>query len=170
MMKFCRTLGWMGIFVTLGWLASQERPLLGAEQAGSAAPQAKEKKSTYRRLPPYYAQVVDAQKRKAIYAIQEEYGPKIDALQAQLEALIRERDEKIASLLTEEQRKQVERLREEAKAKRAAAKEKQAASAESKVSVAPETPKEPVAPEKAKAIEKTSPEKPAPLPEEKPQT
>jgi hypothetical protein len=61
-----------------------------------------------RRLPPRYAAVVDEKQREEIYKIQEEYQPKIELIENQLKALKKERDQKIAAVLTAEQRKQVE--------------------------------------------------------------
>lgn len=60
-----------------------------------------------RRLPPRYAAVVDEEQRAEIYKIQEEYQPKIELIENQLKALKKERDEKIAAVLTAEQRKKV---------------------------------------------------------------
>jgi hypothetical protein len=59
------------------------------------------------RLPAYYAPVVTEEQREKIYQIQEEYRPKIAALNAQLKALKKEQDDKIAALLTPAQKKQV---------------------------------------------------------------
>lgn len=67
------------------------------------------------RLPAYYRQVVTEEQRQAIYRIQAEYAPKIAALRAQLEALIAEQDAKIQAVLSPEQLKRIEQLREEAK-------------------------------------------------------
>lgn len=72
------------------------------------------------RLPAYYRQVVTEQQRQAIYRIQAEYAPKIAALRAQLEALIAEQDAKIRAVLSPEQLKRIEQLREEAKKAREA--------------------------------------------------
>ncbi len=72
------------------------------------------------RLPPYYTRVVDDKQREQIYAIQRECAPSIEALKTQLAALVKQRNDKIEGVLTPEQRKEVERLREEAKAKRKA--------------------------------------------------
>lgn len=163
MVSIRRVIGWWSVLAMLGWLACLERGFLYAEEAAAEKKPSqvqpskpKETKNPYRRLPPYYAQVVKPEQRKQIYAIQEEYGPKIDALQAQLKALLEERDKKIEAVLTEAQRQEVERLREEAKAKRAA-KEK-APAAESKP-VAPEQPQskpteKPAAAEKSQPTEK----------------
>jgi hypothetical protein len=63
------------------------------------------------RLPTYYAQVVDNQQRAKIVAIQEDYAGKIEPLQRQIDALVKERDEKAAAVLTPEQRKRVDELR-----------------------------------------------------------
>jgi len=71
------------------------------------------------RLPAYYRTVVDEKQRQAIYAIQKEYWTQIEALKAQLEAMTKQRDEKIAAVLTPEQRKQIEATATAAKAKRA---------------------------------------------------
>ena len=111
----------------------------GAQDAPAAKPAAekvvkvkKERKPSYRRLPSYYGKIVDEKQRAKIYAVQEEFGPKIDALKKQLKALLDERDEKIDALLTPEQLKKVEELKAEAKAKRAKAKEKAKAKPEKK--------------------------------------
>jgi hypothetical protein len=71
-----------------------------------------------RRLPPYYAQVVNEKQRAEISKIQEEYQPKIEALQDQLEAMKKERDEKVSAVLTPEQKRQVEEAAIKAKAKK----------------------------------------------------
>ena len=47
--------------------------------------------------------VVDDKQRQAIYDIQEEYAPKVAVLQAQLKALLQERNEKVEAVLTAEQ-------------------------------------------------------------------
>ena len=71
-----------------------------------------------RHLPPYYSQVVDEKQREEISKIQDEYEPKIEDLQKQIDALKKERDEKIAAVLTPEQKKQVEEARTKAKTNR----------------------------------------------------
>lgn len=107
----------------------------GAQDAPAAKPAAekaakKERKPSFKRLPAYYGKIVDETQRKKIYAVQEEFGPKIEALKKQLETLMKERDEKIDALLTPEQLKEVNELKAEAKAKRAKAKEKNEAKPE----------------------------------------
>ena len=87
------------------------------------------------RLPAYYAKVVDDKQRKAIYAIQKEYKPRIADLKAQLATLTKERDENILAELTAEQREKVEAARKVALDKRrktAKAKKKPAAATPSK--------------------------------------
>lgn len=84
---------------------------------------AKPKKRAFRgRLPAYYNRVVDKKQREEIYAIQREYAPKIEALEAQLAALRAERDTKVEAVLTPDQLNTVEKLAAEAKAKRDKAK------------------------------------------------
>ena len=96
-------------------------PAQESEAPAKAAP-AEKAKEFRGRLPAYYGTVVDDKQRQAIYDIQKEYHPKIAALKAQLEALIKERDEKIEAVLTPEQLNKVEEAKAAAKAKRAAGK------------------------------------------------
>ena len=107
------TLGSLGI--VLAYLAS---PTVGEDKAAAAKPAAVKEVKTPRRLPSFFKEVVDQKQRETIYKIQEEYGPKIADLRAQLEALTKQRDEKIAAVLTPEQLKKIEDLRAAAKAKR----------------------------------------------------
>ncbi len=105
--------------------ASAEQP---AAETPAEAPVPEAKKKFRPRLPNYYGRVVDEEQRQKIYGVQKEYFPRIEALKAQLAALTAERDKKIEAVLTPEQRKDVEKLRAEAKQKRAkAAKETAAA-------------------------------------------
>ncbi len=96
-------------------LTAVERPALAAD-----APIKKTLSQKLRgRLPHYYAAVVHDEQREKIYQIQEEYRPKIEALETQLKTLKKERDAKVAAVLTAEQRKQVEEAAAKAKANRA---------------------------------------------------
>jgi Spy/CpxP family protein refolding chaperone len=106
-------------------LACLARPTIGQDEGKASQPAAaKTAKKSRGRLPNFYRQVVDPQQRETIYKIQAEYAPKIAELQAQLEKLIKERDEKIAAVLTPEQRKRVEDLNAAARAKRRPKKQK----------------------------------------------
>lgn len=89
-----------------------------AESSDKAAPAAAEAKGPRGRLPAYYAEVVDEKQRQTIYAIQQEYAERIKQLRLQLDAATKERDQKIAAVLTPEQQKKVAELAEAAKAKR----------------------------------------------------
>jgi hypothetical protein len=60
------------------------------------------------RLPPHFAKVVNEAQRKQIYVIQEEYQAKLDTLEAQIKLLKKERNDKIAAVLTPDQRKKIE--------------------------------------------------------------
>ncbi len=91
---------------------------LETPQAGETQAPAKKTRKFRGRLPAYFAKVVDDEQRKAIYAIQKEYKPKINELKAQLAALTKERDEKILAELTPEQRGKVEAARKAAMDKR----------------------------------------------------
>jgi|GEM_PF-968690 len=70
------------------------------------------------RLPNYYREVVTEAQREKILAIQRQYAAKIDPLRRELEKLTRERDQEIESVLTPEQKKQLEDIKAAAKAKR----------------------------------------------------
>lgn len=72
-----------------------------------SAPARKTSVSKGRHLPAHYRSVVNEKQRQDIYKIQEEYEPRIRVLQDQLNALKKERDEKISALLTAEQRRLV---------------------------------------------------------------
>jgi hypothetical protein len=78
------------------------------------------------RLPIYYAKIVDDKQKTEIYRIQQEYKPKLVALKAQMDALTKEQDTKIAALLTPEQQKKL------SEAKAAAARSRSGANAEKK--------------------------------------
>lgn len=93
----------------------------GAKAAGAEKAQAAKRKSGHQ-LPPYYAGVIDETQRAKIYQIQDEYNPKITALKAQLDTLTTERNEKVAAVLTADQRAKVEAKKAEAKNKRNAKK------------------------------------------------
>jgi len=92
----------------------------GQEEAKDAQPAVAKKVRTVRnRVPNYYGPVVDQKQRERIYKIQRDYASRIEALKAQLTALLKERDEKVAAVLTPEQLKKVEAAKAAAKAKRA---------------------------------------------------
>jgi phage host-nuclease inhibitor protein Gam len=79
--------------------------------AKSAKPRAKPRG----RVPAYYNQVIDGQKREKIYAIQQSYDPKISALKAELQALQDKLDAEVEAVLTPDQLTKVKALAEEAK-------------------------------------------------------
>lgn len=62
----------------------------------------------WRRLPNHYSKVVTEAQREKIYKIKKEYYPKIEELESKLKAIKKERNEKIAAVLTPEQQKKVE--------------------------------------------------------------
>lgn len=120
--------GWVSALALVGILgqpvlgqATEKKVVLAAEQgakaAGAEKAQAAKKKSGHQ-LPPYYAGVIDETQRAKIYQIQDEYNPKITALKAQLDTLTTDRNEKVAAVLTADQRAKVEAKKAEAKDKR----------------------------------------------------
>jgi hypothetical protein len=120
-----RLVCWMALISLAVVFATTEQPVLGAD---GKTPVKKLFSRKGRHLPPYYAQVVNDKQREEIAKIQEEYQPKIDALQSQLDALKKERKEKIAAVLTPEQKKQVEEAEEAAAKAKANRKSKDSSS------------------------------------------
>ncbi len=70
-------------------------------------------------LPPHHKDVVTAEQRDKIYAIQGEYGEKIRELEDQIKKLRDERDKKISDLLTDEQKQKIKEKQESARVNRA---------------------------------------------------
>jgi hypothetical protein len=82
------------------------------------------------RLPAHYAKIVDDAQRQRIYQIQATYGVRIDALQAELDALVAKRDADIRGVLSPEQLRQLDALVGAAQAARAAKSAKKAQAVE----------------------------------------
>lgn len=112
--------------------ATTARSVISAEDKDSAEKAAQEKervkpKKGIHRLPPHYGGVVDDEQRAKIYKIQDEYQPKIEALEAQLKNLRKERDGKIEALLTPEQKQKIDAAKAQKKAGKEKAKAKKPA-------------------------------------------
>jgi hypothetical protein len=107
-----------------------------AARGDEKAPGQKARKPSVR-MPMYYGEVIDSAQREKIKAILVEFSPKINTLKAQLEALIKERDETVAAVLTPEQAKKVEQLKAAAQAKRKAGKEAKARESATQKDAAP---------------------------------
>lgn len=89
------------------------------EAAKENVEKAKEKvKRFVRRLPNYFKEVVTEEQKTKIYAIQEEYAPKIAEYREKLANAIKEQNEKIHAVLTPEQKQKIEELQEAARVKR----------------------------------------------------
>lgn len=92
-----------------------------------AQPKDAQKAAAKGRLPTYFAQIVTEDQRQRIYQIQANYDPKIDALQAELDALVAKRDAEIRDVLSPAQQRRLDARIADAQAKRAAKAEKKAA-------------------------------------------
>lgn len=101
--------------LSLGGLA-----LRGQEEAAPVETQKQEPKKPRGRLPTYYSKVVSTSQREEIYSIQATYQEQIDQLLLQLKQLEQKRDEEVEAVLTEDQRKQVAEMVEEARKRRTA--------------------------------------------------
>ncbi len=98
---------------------SQEKP---AKQESQEKPAARKKARG--RLPRYFAKVVTQQQREDIYEIQARFAARVEELQKQIDALIRQRDQEVEAVLSSEQLAEVRKLREEAKKRQAARRRK----------------------------------------------
>lgn len=104
-------------FIMSVGLAQQDSPKADAK-ADKADAKAKQRAKPKGRLPAYYNKVIDGQQREKIYAIQQQYEPKITALKAELQALQDKADAEVDAVLTPEQREIIKKLADEAKQKR----------------------------------------------------
>jgi len=102
--------------------------LAGATLSVSPLSNGQEAKKAKGRLPAYYADIVTESQKTQIYGIQERYAKQLAEIQAQLDAVTKQRDAEIEGLLNAEQRDKLKRARDEAAAKKKkAADEKKAA-------------------------------------------
>jgi len=83
----------------------------------SIGQEAKEKKAKGK-LPAYFADIVTESQRQQIYGLQDKYAKQIAEIQAQLDALTKQRDSEIESLLNADQKEKLKRAREEGAAKK----------------------------------------------------
>lgn len=100
------------VLLTIGVLVVEQRTF-------GDGPPTNETRRGQNRLPPHYGGVVDQRQREEIYKLQDEYKPKIQAMQAQLNALKKELNGKIVAVLTPDQKKKVKEAAGKAKAKKA---------------------------------------------------
>jgi len=111
--------GWIALVWLAAMVLAASNPAFAQDAAsgrpGKGASADKPQKSAGR-LPPYYGKVkVTPEQREKILAIQQEYAAKIDPLRKQLDALTKERDAKMAAVLTPEQQKQIDEMKAAAK-------------------------------------------------------
>jgi Spy/CpxP family protein refolding chaperone len=112
-----RLMGWTTLALLAVTLAAVERPAWGDETQAPAASGKKILGRKMHRLPRHYKEVgVTEKQREEISKVQDEYQPKIEALQAQLKKLKEEMAAKIAAVLTPEQKKKLDQA--EAKPKK----------------------------------------------------
>ena len=104
-----------GMIVAANSSSLAQDPAAPGEKAERGA-RAKKADKLSGRVPAYYAKVkLTPEQREKILAVQAEYAAKIDPLRKQLEALTKERDAKIAAVLTPEQQKLMDEMKAAAK-------------------------------------------------------
>lgn len=84
--------------------------LWAAEESAPTKPKAdaSKKAETRRRLPPHYADVVTEEQREAIYKIQDEHAPEIEAQEAKLIAVRKKLDDAVREVLKPDQLKKID--------------------------------------------------------------
>ncbi len=117
--------------LTLGLFQQMMR---GEEPAAKpeAKPAVKARAKPRGRLPAHFGKIVDPQQKETIYKLQAEYAPKIEALRAELQALLAKRDAELESVLTAEQKEKLAEFRAAAASKRGAGAKQRAAQDASK--------------------------------------
>jgi Spy/CpxP family protein refolding chaperone len=91
--------------------AATASPAAAADSKPAAKPAAAKSekgKKRFGRLPQYYREIVTEEQRAKIVEIQEQFGPKIDSLRQQIDALTKERDAKVVGVLTPDQKKKLD--------------------------------------------------------------
>ena len=114
--------------LAVGLLASGSL-LWAAEESAKPKADASKKAETRRRLPPHYADVVTEEQREAIYKIQDEHAPEIEAQEAKLIAVRKKLDDAMREVLKPDQLKKVDEAAAAA-AKRRASRRSTASSGE----------------------------------------
>ena len=114
--------------LAVGLLASGSL-LWAAEESAKPKADASKKAETRRRLPPHYADVVTEEQREAIYKIQDEHAPEIEAQEAKLMAVRKKLDDAVRGVLKPDQLKKVDEAAAAA-AKRRASRRSTASSGE----------------------------------------
>ncbi len=123
---------WSGLLI-VGLLAAGAAAW-AQDQPESTKPKdddAKPKAESRHRLPPHFADVVTEEQREAIYKLQDEHGPDIEAHEAKLAALKKKLDDAIRNVLKPDQLKKID----EATAKRRAS--RRASASEDEADTAP---------------------------------
>jgi membrane protein involved in colicin uptake len=112
--------------------------LLFAQEPKKTEPKADAAKKVQNRLPNNFAKLslTDEQKKK-VFAVQGSYGPKIDDLEAQLQALKDKQQAEVEAVLTPDQLKKLGEIRAETKQKQEAAKAAKAKTADKKPEAEP---------------------------------
>jgi len=94
--------------------ASSEKKVDDGKKATTKKPKREKPRG---RLPAYFGSVVSEKQRDEIYEIQAGYQEDLDKLIAQVVELKAERDSAVEAVLSEEQLEEVQKLRDEARAK-----------------------------------------------------
>lgn len=92
-------------------------PATGETPASTAPADPAPVKKSRGRLPAYYGKVVTDKQREDIYSIQAKFNEQIAKLQEQLAELTAQRDAEVEKVLTDEQKAEVARLKNERKAR-----------------------------------------------------
>lgn len=107
-----------GLMGPASFVSAQEKaPPESSSSSDEPSPSTSSGQSTRKprgRLPAYFSSVVTQEQRETIYEIQHRYAQQLEALQAQIEKLVTERDRQVDEVLTPEQLTIVNQKRAEA--------------------------------------------------------
>jgi Spy/CpxP family protein refolding chaperone len=158
---------WTMLGVLAVALAAIGRPVSGTDADPSAPRTTKKDRKRHWPLPRHYKDVVTDEQKQKIQTIQDEYRPKIQALEKQLKDLRAEEMAKIEAVLTPEQKDQIKKADDEAmqKAKQRKAARSKAAQPTEKGKAEKDKPAEqnkPTEKDNPAEKDKTSPPEPKP--------
>jgi hypothetical protein len=102
------------IVPVLGLIVASSPHSIGQDKAKKT----EKTEKTKGRLPPYFADVVTAEQREKIYAIQSKFADQIKDLNEQLAAVAKKQNDEIDAVLTAEQKEKIDAARAEAVAKK----------------------------------------------------
>lgn len=103
----------LALVITAGTLTAVAQTKSKTSSSKASTKTEKKETSKYHRLPTYFGQLkLKDEQRQEIYSLKEKFGPKIEALEKELEELNQEMDDAIEDVLTRTQKTALNKLRD----------------------------------------------------------